>query len=760
MKKPSVCSRTVAARIVIAIVGMVVPMVGAWAHDSPADAAGQPFRDYDLRLDVSASAQQLRARFTRESGADIAERHAQRLRTAEERLRAQLHDLHLEPAQGLPMPGLVARDIVGGKFLTPPSGRSREAVLREFIYKNAALYGLEPSQVNGLEVVADYLNPDGQLGWLHLAQRLNGFPVFRGEVKAGFTADGELIRTIGNLAPAMDATVLATDPGDVQQAVRAAARALTFDPGPAPLTVRSSRDNGRVVVLDRGPFADDVVAEAMYFPIAPGVARLAWRIMLIQADQAWYVIVDAEGGEALWWLRLSDQQTQTATYVVYDDESPAPARPAPLSPDGSQGILIPRSIITLIGNEAPHTFNNNGWITDGGQFTTGNNVDAGLDRVAPAGIDPDGRAQSPTRMFSYIYNPSPGNPAPGDEPVSAGYPPTRSAYQNGVISNAFVWANRFHDLTYRLGFTEQAGNFQQDNFGRGGVGGDHVQVQLQDSAQTNNAVFFTGADGSTTRLRQGVWSAPTPDRDGGLDQTVSLHELAHGVSRRLVGNGVGMSGPHAGGLGEGWSDFYAIAVLSHYAPSPATQFPVDSLYKIGAYSVYQAGGIASNNYYGIRKFPYARRSLTGGPDNRSHNPLTFADIDPGQYDVSDGAYPRGPLGSNLPTSVHSMGEVWAVALFEIRARLIRRLGYSAGNLRMLQLVTDGMKLTPISPNYIQARDAVLAAATALGGSDTGDVWSGFARRGMGYGAATDVTVVVESFLTPDTIFRHGYQASN
>lgn len=715
-------------------------------------------RDYDIRRDTSATARQRLAQLVQQGEVDAAPRLARRLEAATQRLRARLPDLHLEPAWALPVPELVARNSTGGKFLTPPSDRPREALLREFIAANAALYGLEAAQVDDLLVAADYANPEGGLAWVHLEQRVNGIAVFAGEVKAGFTAAGEIIRTISNLAPALEPARLPTDPGDVQQAVRRAARWLGLDLPPGPLPLRAARDGGLVVVLDRGPFADDIVAEAMYFPLAPGVARLAWRVLVWQPEQAWYVIVDAEAGDILWAMCLTDQQTQSATYAVYNDISPAPTRPAPLAPDGTQGPLIPRSLITLIGNEGPHHFNNLGWINDGGQVTTGNNVDAGLDRAAPGGIDPDGRAvATPFRTFNFIYNPSPGNPAPGDEPLSPAYPPTRSAYQNGVITNAFVWANRFHDLLYRVGFTEQARNFQMDNFGRGGIGGDRVTVELQDSSGNNNANFTAGADGTGGRMQLFIWPSPTPDRDGGLDQSVALHELTHGLSRRLVGNGAGLAGSHAAGLGEGWSDFYALAVLSAYAMSPAAQFPIDGLHTIGAYSVFLVNGMTSNNYYGIKRFPYARRSLTGGPGNRSHNPLTFADIDPVQYDASDGAYPRGPVASNTPTSPHNMGEVWALALFEIRARLITRLGYEPGNLRMLQLVTDGMKLTPVNPNFIQARDGVLAAAAALGGSDSADVWSGFARRGMGHGAATDTTVVVESFRVPDSIFRNGYQ---
>ena len=86
--------------------------------------------------------------------------------------------------------------------------------------------------------------------------------------------------------------------------------------------------------------------------------------------------------------------------------------------------------------------------------------------------------------------------------------------------------------------------------------------------------------------------------------------------------------------------------------------------------------------------------------------------------------------------MHNIGEVWAIALLEVRARFITRLGWATGNQRILQFVTDGMKLDPVNPTLLQGRDAILAAAEAGGGTaaDIADIWAGFAARGMGVSA--------------------------
>jgi len=42
---------------------------------------------------------------------------------------------------------------------------------------------------------------------------------------------------------------------------------------------------------------------------------------------------------------------------------------------------------------------------------------------------------------------------------------------------------------------------------------------------------------------------------------------------------------------------------------------------------------------------------------------------------------------------------------------------------------------PCNPNFVQARDAILDADRALtGGSNACEIWSGFAKRGLGSGA--------------------------
>ena len=86
--------------------------------------------------------------------------------------------------------------------------------------------------------------------------------------------------------------------------------------------------------------------------------------------------------------------------------------------------------------------------------------------------------------------------------------------------------------------------------------------------------------------------------------------------------------------------------------------------------------------------------------------------------------------------VHNVGEIWTMTLWEVRSRIIAANGGNVpvGNQIALQLVTDGMKLTPDQPSFIDARDALIDADCAANPSCPNEesIWNGFADRGLGY----------------------------
>ncbi|MEO8574987.1 MAG: hypothetical protein ABI481_13570, partial [Pyrinomonadaceae bacterium] len=133
----------------------------------------------------------------------------------EKALAERIPTLHVEYNSDIRIPEVIAPEAPLGKAsLTRASSAKRSDVLKNFLAENNELVGMRGSQVSELKVFADYTNPDGNLSFVELNQEINGIPVFRGEVKAAFTKNGEMGRVINNLAPGIDYEALSSDFGD------------------------------------------------------------------------------------------------------------------------------------------------------------------------------------------------------------------------------------------------------------------------------------------------------------------------------------------------------------------------------------------------------------------------------------------------------------------------------------------------------------------------------------------------------------------
>ncbi|KAK1217062.1 hypothetical protein PQX77_020291 [Marasmius sp. AFHP31] len=272
--------------------------------------------------------------------------------------------------------------------------------------------------------------------------------------------------------------------------------------------------------------------------------------------------------------------------------------------------------------------------------------------------------------------------------------------------NGFYIANTFHDVLYLYGFTEAAFNFQNDNFGKGGLGNDRVTMSIQDSSGTNNADFGTPPDGQNGRCRMYVFTVTNPTRDGVLQNDIPIHELTHGLTNRMTGGGTArcLQTLEALGMGEGWSD----SVADWFAQSDNEQI-VD----------FVTGSWVLNNSAGVRSRPYSTSATT--------NPQRYSTV------------------ATLNES-HAIGEVWANMLHNVLAELVSADGHSstartdasgtAGNVVFLNLLVKALALQPCNPTFPTARDAIIQADQNLyAGAHRCLLWRTFASRGLGVGAA-------------------------
>ncbi len=601
----------------------------------------------------------------------------------------------------------------------------RHRAVKAFIEEHRKLFGHGAEALAAARIVREDVTPASGLRTVVWEQVVDGIPVFEGRLQAGITRRGELVSIGSRFVAAPDA---AAGRGRPRMAARRAVALAAAQTGAAveETAVASAEDPAGAALRQKftAPKLSDTTAELTWLPMNETSMRQCWSVTFthLARGEMFRVLVDAETGEALV-RRCLTNYISDASYRVYTSDSPSPFSPGHPTPLTIQPPVVARTLVTTPALNV--TASPNGWIDDGVNETRGNNVDAHTDLDANNVADLPRPQGSPFRVFDFALDLN-------QEPTT---------YRDAAVTQLFYLCNFMHDKLYALGFTEASGNFQNNNFGRGGTGNDAVQADAQDGSGTNNANFSTPPDGSPGRMQMYIFPGPTPDRDGDFDAEIVLHEYTHGLSNRLVGGGVGISQLQTGGMGEGWSDFYGLSLLSEAGDS------VSGNYAAGGYATYQFSGQTTNYYFGIRRYPYST--------DLTKNPLTFKDIDPAQQSAHTGV-PRGVIGSSDGSEVHNEGEVWCVTLWDARANLINKLGYAVGNQLMLQLVTDGMKLAPANPNFLQARDAIVQADLVLtGGAHHDELWAAFAKRGMGASASSPAsnttTGVVEAFDLPDAL---------
>jgi extracellular elastinolytic metalloproteinase len=75
-----------------------------------------------------------------------------------------------------------------------------------------------------------------------------------------------------------------------------------------------------------------------------------------------------------------------------------------------------------------------------------------------------------------------------------------------LVLNIFYYNCYMHDYFYLLLFRERDGNFQQNNFGRGGLGGDRVDARAYPGPVFGTANMDTLVDGQSPVMNMGLVS--------------------------------------------------------------------------------------------------------------------------------------------------------------------------------------------------------------------------------------------------------------
>lgn len=550
--------------------------------------------------------------------------------------------------------------------------------------------GLEATQP--VEFVADphVQRTTSEAVAVHLQQQYKGIDVFQAAETVRFAPNGALQDTVGSrVTIAQDLSV--SPQLSVEEAVRKAAEHVA---APQPDEQGATDQFGeplnlprvnlmnfvpkiiatfpnkpeRPTVLEAGPFGDEIKANLLWFPLGENL-HLGWEIIITMPQYAgqYRTVVDATTGEILYCHQLV--QAVAARGNVYRADGSSPR----------QMTDFPRLLADYelpLPAELPATFPDD-WVT--ANQSVGNSTRAHLGESGPT---IQGTVQNGVLTFN----------------------PTDALGDDQKVLNIFYYNCYMHDFFYLLGFREADGNFQHDDFGRGGVAGDRVDARAHSGAVWGTANMGTPVDGFSPVMNMGLVTAT--NRHTAFDASVVFHEFMHGVTNRLVGgpmNDRALEEPQSGGMGEGWGDYIACTI--------------NNTTVVGSWVV--------NRAEGIRGFPYT-----------SNFPDTFADLGSGRYD-----------------EVHNIGEIWCATLLEMNRKVGNKLG--------VQLVVDALKLSPANPSFLDMRDAILAALDnkRAAGQLTADahsaarrdLWGVFARFGMGPNArcnGASLSGIVADFQPP------------
>ena len=405
----------------------------------------------------------------------------------------------------------------------------RQTALR-FLQENPAAFGLSAADVSDIRVTDEYLTKHNGITHVWVQQQYAGIPVFNGLFGLHVKPDGKVAYLAHRFVPDIAARANTTLPSlSASKALEMAMANLGFSGFPVP-SVRQ-KVNERNWIFEGGAVSKtDIPVSICYSVQKDGSVRLAWTMVIAQADASdvWNMRVDAQNGLVIDKINQTLHCSTGDPGVAEDgceEVSQAPVQTSGARPqttnvlaDETYNVFAlpvespihgPRQIVVNPADPLASPF---GWHDTNGApgpeytYTRGNNVYAFDDRndddLPPTTPFPNAGA---SLNFNYPYDIN-------NEPLDN---------LDAAITNLFYVNNMMHDITYRLGFDEPAGNFQQNNYGNGGVSGDPVRANAIDgyalaSQKQNNADFSTPQDGFSPQMQMFVWT-----RSGGQLLTVN-----------------------------------------------------------------------------------------------------------------------------------------------------------------------------------------------------------------------------------------------
>lgn len=384
-------------------------------------------------------------------------------------------------------------------------------LIYDYLQQKSVLYN---KKLNDFYISSEHYDKKTKVTHIYVGQLLHGIKIFN-TISNFAVKRNEIVhfadsffKNSSNIATLTPASITA------KQAVNILIKHRQLGSSVSLKTISSNKNS--MVFYNHSISEDTIPVELMYSLSPNGKLLLSWNVNIYTLDSLhlWNAQIDALTGEVIDYKDLvlhcdfytpedtknskikSDKKdsfslfnnTSNATPLFMNGMSynvfPFPAE----SPNDTEQELVSN---TESSNASPYGWHDTDGVLGAEYNTTrGNNIYAYEDLKAQnsPGYSPESDASS---TFNFYLN----------ESLS----PLEPENMNAALTNAFFISNMSHDIFYEYGFDEAAGNFQQNNYGKGGIGNDFVLVEALDGGRVNNGNFVTPPDGSNGKMQLFLW---------------------------------------------------------------------------------------------------------------------------------------------------------------------------------------------------------------------------------------------------------------
>jgi len=388
-------------------------------------------------------------------------------------------------------------------------GQDYTGSINSYLNSNQTELGLQSQDFEDIIVDRQSYSKSMNLDNVYVIQRHQGIEIFNSNSSFAIK-DGAVMYSSNSFAESIAQNVNTTTPAiSASTAIGNAAQELGLN-NPTNLELLETTSTNSYLYSNGSISLENIPVKLVFQKMENSTLRLAWDLSIYVLDASHYysVRVDAISGSIInqgdWVVSCNFGEhvghsalAHTENSVLFSQEEaimvsaggaqyrvfPLPAESPNHGPD--QLIADP----SQEGAGSPFGWHDTDGVP-GAEFTTtqGNNVlsQDDINGNNGSGSSADGGTEL---LFDFPYD---FDTHPND-------------YIEAATVNLFYGNNIMHDVWYQYGFDEASGNFQENNYGNGGLGTDFVFADAQDGSGTNNANFGTPPDGGNPRMQMFLW---------------------------------------------------------------------------------------------------------------------------------------------------------------------------------------------------------------------------------------------------------------